>query len=49
MKTEEIVTIIETVNGGITDVSGVFVSSNAGWDEQVPVHHLQQQRHPLRY
>jgi hypothetical protein len=36
MKTEKIGTIIETVNGGITDVTGVFVYSNAGWREGLP-------------
>ncbi len=36
MKTEKIGTIIETVNGGITDASGVFVYSNAGWHEGLP-------------
>jgi hypothetical protein len=36
MKTEKIGTIIETLNGGITDVSGVFVYSNAGWQDGLP-------------
>lgn len=36
MKTEKIGTIIETVNGGITDAAGIFVYSNQGWDETVP-------------
>ena len=36
MKTEKIGTIIETVNGGITDASGIFVYSNAGWREGLP-------------
>ncbi len=36
MKTEKIGTIIETVNGGFTDVTGVFVYSNAGWREGLP-------------
>jgi hypothetical protein len=29
-------TIIETVNGGITDAAGIFIYSNQGWDEDVP-------------
>lgn len=36
MKTEKIGTIIETVNGGITDASGIFLYSNAGWREGLP-------------
>ena len=36
MKTEKIGTIIETVNGGITEASGIFVYSNQGWDAGVP-------------
>ena len=36
MKTEKIGTIIETVNGGITDAAGIFVYSNAGWREGLP-------------
>ncbi len=36
MKTEKIGTIIETVDGGITDAAGVFIYSNQGWDEKVP-------------
>ena len=36
MKTEKIGTIIETVNGGITDAAGIFVYSNQGWDENIP-------------
>jgi hypothetical protein len=36
MKTEKIGTIIETVNGGITDAAGIFIYSNQGWDEKVP-------------
>lgn len=36
MKTEKIGTIIETVNGGITDASGIFVYSNAGWPDGLP-------------
>lgn len=36
MKTEKIGTVIETVNGGITDAAGVFIYSNQGWDEKVP-------------
>ena len=37
MKTEKIGTIIETINGGITDAAGIFIYSNRGWDEEVPV------------
>lgn len=36
MKTEKIGTIIETLNGGITDAAGIFVYSNQGWDGNVP-------------
>ncbi len=36
MKTEKIGTIIETVNGGITDASGIFLYSNVGWREGLP-------------
>lgn len=36
MKTEKIGTIIETVSGGTTDVTGIFVYSNAGWREGLP-------------
>lgn len=36
MKTEKIGTIIETSNGGITDVAGCFIYSNQGWDASVP-------------
>ncbi len=36
MKTEKIGTIIETINGGITDAAGIFVYSNRGWVEAVP-------------
>ena len=36
MKTEKIGTIIETVNGGITDASGIFLYSNEGWREGLP-------------
>ena len=36
MKTEKIGTIIETVNGGVTDASGIFVYSNAGWEDGLP-------------
>ena len=36
MKTERIGTVIETVNGGITDAAGIFLYSNQGWDEKVP-------------
>lgn len=36
MKTEKIGTIIETVNGGITDAAGIFIYSNQGWEEKVP-------------
>ena len=36
MKTEKVGTIIETVNGGITDAAGIFVYSNVPWEEGVP-------------
>lgn len=36
MKTEKIGTIIETRNGGITDVSGVFIYANRGWEPDLP-------------
>ncbi|HCN28639.1 MAG TPA: hypothetical protein DIT64_07705 [Verrucomicrobiales bacterium] len=36
MKTEKIGTIIETVGGGITDVSGVFIYANRGWEPDLP-------------
>lgn len=36
MKTEKIGTIIETVNGGITDLAGAFIYSNQGWEEDTP-------------
>lgn len=36
MKTEKIGTIIETLNGGITDVSGVFIYANRGWEPGLP-------------
>lgn len=36
MKTEKIGTIIETLNGGITDVSGVFIYANRGWEPDLP-------------
>jgi hypothetical protein len=36
MKTEKIGTIIETLNGGVTDAAGIFIYSNQGWDEKVP-------------
>lgn len=36
MKTEKIGTIIETVNGGITDATGIFIYSNEGWREGLP-------------
>ncbi len=36
MKTEKIGTIIETVNGGVTDASGIFVYSNTGWRDDIP-------------
>jgi len=35
MKTEKIGTIIETLNGGVTDAAGIFIYSNQGWDEKV--------------
>lgn len=36
MKTEKIGTIIETVNGGITEAAGIFIYSNAGWQDGLP-------------
>ena len=36
IKTEKIGTIIETVNGGITDAAGIFIYSNIGWKDGVP-------------
>jgi hypothetical protein len=36
MKTEKIGTIIETVNGGHTDATGIFIYSNQGWTEGLP-------------
>lgn len=36
MKTEKIGTIIETVNGGVTEAYGIFVYSNRGWQDGVP-------------
>ena len=36
MKTEKIGTIIETRQGGVTDVAGLFLYSNQGWDPAVP-------------
>lgn len=36
MKTERIGTIIETVNGGITDATGIFIYSNEGWKDGLP-------------
>lgn len=36
MKTEKIGTIIETLNGGITDAAGIFIYSNAGWQDGLP-------------
>ena len=36
MKTEKIGTIIETLNGGITDAAGIFLYSNAGWQDGLP-------------
>lgn len=36
MKTESIGTLIETTGGGHTEVNGVFLYSNSGWDETVP-------------
>ncbi len=36
MKTEKIGTIIETRNGGTTDVSGVFIYANRGWEPDLP-------------
>jgi len=36
MKTEKVGTIIETVNGGITDAAGIFIYSNAGWQDDLP-------------
>ncbi len=36
MKTENTGTLIETTGGGITEVNGAFVSSNAGWKANEP-------------
>lgn len=36
MKTEKVGTIIETLDGGVTDAAGLFIYSNQGWDENVP-------------
>jgi len=35
MKMEKIGTIIETVIGGITDVAGVFIYANRGWEPEL--------------
>jgi hypothetical protein len=35
-KTESLGTLIETTGGGHTEVSGVFLYSNSGWEESVP-------------
>jgi len=36
MKTEKTGTLIETTGGGITEVNGAFVYSNAGWNAREP-------------
>ncbi len=36
MKTEKTGTLIETTGGGITEVNGAFVYSNAGWNAKEP-------------
>lgn len=36
MKTESLGTLIEMTGGGRTEVNGVFLYSNTGWDETVP-------------
>ena len=36
MKAEKTGTIIETTGGGITEVNGAFVFSNAGWNANEP-------------
>ncbi|MDF1740325.1 MAG: glycosyl hydrolase family 28-related protein [Verrucomicrobiales bacterium] len=36
MKTENVGTVIETTNGGLTEVNGLFLYSNTGWDKDVP-------------
>jgi hypothetical protein len=36
MKTEKVGTIIETVNGGVTDTAGIFIYSNAGCQDGLP-------------
>ncbi len=36
MKTEKIGTIIETLNGGTTDITGLFIYANRGWEPEVP-------------
>lgn len=36
MKTEKVGTIIETMNGGITDAAGIFIYANRGWEPHVP-------------
>lgn len=41
MKTEKIGTIIETLNGGITDATGIFVYSNQGWQEGLPAFRIE--------
>jgi hypothetical protein len=35
-KTENLGTLIETTNGGHTEVNGAFLYSNQGWEEDVP-------------
>jgi len=41
MKTEKVGTIIETTGGGITDAAGLFIYSNAGWQEGLPAFHIE--------
>ncbi|MDF1859830.1 MAG: glycosyl hydrolase family 28-related protein [Verrucomicrobiales bacterium] len=36
LKTESLGTLIETTGGGHTEVNGVFLYSNSGWEESVP-------------
>ncbi len=36
LKAERTGTVIETVNGGVTDATGIFVYSNQGWIEDEP-------------
>ncbi len=36
MKTESLGTLIETTNGGHTEVNGLFLYSNTGWKDDIP-------------